>query len=33
MLLLSKERGFGFDYGHVDPVLGHRAEYEVRLIY
>ena len=29
MLLLSKERGFGFDYGHVDPVLGHRAEYEV----
>ena len=22
-----------FDYGHVDPALGHRAEYEAWLIY
>ena len=29
LLLLSEETGYAHDYGHVDPVLGTRAEYEV----
>lgn len=29
LLLLSKESGLAHDYGHVDPVLGSRAEFEV----
>ena len=29
LLLLAKDRGLAHDYGHVDPILGSRAEFEV----